>query len=262
MPVRIYDIAKKLGIESKQVLQLAKELGISGAKVPSSTLDKITAEYLEQEISNKLPHPVPQPAVAEQPVHKSAEPVAAGSCANRIWQHLLLQRQQKKQTTLLPTLLRLALLRRMSLHRLPSLNPQSMPHTSATVAPVAVIQHPVVKETSLHTPAESHKPMAAIEHGTSVPAVSQATAPVPPPIVATTEKPEIKEKEIQHPPVHPAANVQPSSGPAIVESAAPKSEPVELAKVETKPVQTPQPVVTQAKESLTTTTSSTVENSG
>ena len=39
MPVRIYDIAKKLGIESKDVLVKARELGITGAKVPSSSLD-------------------------------------------------------------------------------------------------------------------------------------------------------------------------------------------------------------------------------
>ncbi len=49
MPVRIYDIAKKLGLESKEVLAKAKELGISTAKVPSSSLDKITAEYLEEQ---------------------------------------------------------------------------------------------------------------------------------------------------------------------------------------------------------------------
>src|SRR6185295_9926163 len=53
MPVRIYDIAKKLGIESKEVLAKAKELGISGAKVPSSSLDKITAEFLEEQLGGK-----------------------------------------------------------------------------------------------------------------------------------------------------------------------------------------------------------------
>ena len=44
MPVRIYDIAKRLGIESKEVLAKARALGITAAKVPSSSLDKITAE--------------------------------------------------------------------------------------------------------------------------------------------------------------------------------------------------------------------------
>ena len=54
MPVRIYDIAKKLGIESKEVLAKAKELGIP-AKVPSSSLDKITAEFLEQQFVPRDP---------------------------------------------------------------------------------------------------------------------------------------------------------------------------------------------------------------
>lgn len=55
MPVRIYDIAKKLGIESKQVLAIAKELGIKEAKVPSSSLDKITAEFLEEKLGPLKP---------------------------------------------------------------------------------------------------------------------------------------------------------------------------------------------------------------
>jgi translation initiation factor IF-2 len=63
MPVRIYDISKKLGLENKEVLAKAKALGIAGARVASSSLDKITAEYLEQQIV--LDHPnLAQPAVA------------------------------------------------------------------------------------------------------------------------------------------------------------------------------------------------------
>ncbi len=63
MPVRIYEIAKKLGIESKEVLSKAKELGIAAARVPSSSLDKITAEYLEEKLGGIRPaesHPTPQ----------------------------------------------------------------------------------------------------------------------------------------------------------------------------------------------------------
>src|SRR5512138_1726858 len=68
MPVRIYDIAKKLGIESKEVLAKARALGIAAAKVPSSSLDKITAEYLENELGGVRPPPAPptpQPAPPE-----------------------------------------------------------------------------------------------------------------------------------------------------------------------------------------------------
>ncbi len=54
MPVRIYDLAKKLGLESKEVLARAKELGITSAKVPSSSLDKITAEYLESQFTPRV----------------------------------------------------------------------------------------------------------------------------------------------------------------------------------------------------------------
>src|SRR5437667_4856009 len=70
MPVRIYDIAKKLGIESKEVLAKARDLGITGAKVPSSSLDKITAEYLEEQLGGgkavalaEPPPPALQPVV-------------------------------------------------------------------------------------------------------------------------------------------------------------------------------------------------------
>jgi len=48
MPVRIYDISKKLGLENKTVLAKAKELGISAARVISSSLDKLTAARLEE----------------------------------------------------------------------------------------------------------------------------------------------------------------------------------------------------------------------
>jgi translation initiation factor IF-2 len=66
MPVRIYDIAKRVGIESKEVLAKAKELGITNAKVPSSSLDKITGEFLENEL-RKL-HPPPPPPPPPEPV--------------------------------------------------------------------------------------------------------------------------------------------------------------------------------------------------
>src|SRR6266571_424542 len=67
MPVRIYDIAKKLGIESKEVLAKAKALGISGAKVPSSSLDKITAEYLEEQLGGRKPVAAAEPPPAPSP---------------------------------------------------------------------------------------------------------------------------------------------------------------------------------------------------
>ena len=69
MPVRIYDIAKKLGLENKEILAKAKAMGIAAAKVPSSSLDKITAEWLEEELvkthpevaARLAPKPAPEP---------------------------------------------------------------------------------------------------------------------------------------------------------------------------------------------------------
>src|SRR5579864_9301807 len=78
MPVRVYDIAKKLGLENKEILSKAKEMGIAAAKVPSSSLDKITAEWLEEEIIKSNPEVaarmVPKP-VEEKPKPAPEEPI-------------------------------------------------------------------------------------------------------------------------------------------------------------------------------------------
>ena len=78
MPVRIYDISKKFGLENKVVLAKAKALGLTAARVASSTLDKITAEYLEQEIVKEHPElvapPPPPPAPPVPPVPPAPPP--------------------------------------------------------------------------------------------------------------------------------------------------------------------------------------------
>src|SRR5271157_1408102 len=86
MPVRIYDISKKLGLENKEIISKAKALGIAAAKVPSSSLDKISAEWLEEELIKEFPEiaarlapkPAPEPpkpaAVEEKIVLITAPP--------------------------------------------------------------------------------------------------------------------------------------------------------------------------------------------
>jgi hypothetical protein len=74
MPTRIYDIAKKLGTESVVVLRKAKELGIAAAKVSSSSLDRVTAEYLEDHVKSQLTASNPQ-----QVVEDSIKPVTVAS---------------------------------------------------------------------------------------------------------------------------------------------------------------------------------------
>ncbi|MCP5522743.1 MAG: translation initiation factor IF-2 [Verrucomicrobiales bacterium] len=66
MPVRIYEIAKEVGVESKVVLAKAKELNISNARVASSSIDKITAEYLTDKLRQDFPAPEPEPAPAPE----------------------------------------------------------------------------------------------------------------------------------------------------------------------------------------------------
>jgi translation initiation factor IF-2 len=72
MPVRIYDISKKLGLENKAILAKAKALGIAAAKVPSSSLDKISAQFLEEELYKEHPELAakfaPPPAVEKPKV--------------------------------------------------------------------------------------------------------------------------------------------------------------------------------------------------
>jgi len=72
MPVRIYDISKKLGLQNKEVLAKAKTLGIAAAKVPSSSLDKITAEDLENHLLED--HPELAAKFAAPPVVETPKP--------------------------------------------------------------------------------------------------------------------------------------------------------------------------------------------
>src|SRR5271155_5173236 len=77
MPVRIYDISKKLGLENKEVLAKAKELGIAQAKVPSSSLDKITAEFLEETLAKIHPPPaLPTPPAPPELLVIPSPPIA------------------------------------------------------------------------------------------------------------------------------------------------------------------------------------------
>src|SRR5712671_3644257 len=78
MHVLIYDISKMLGLENKEVLSKAKELGIAAARVASSSLDKITAEYLEQQLILAYPGraPVQAPPTNPAPPPESTQPAA------------------------------------------------------------------------------------------------------------------------------------------------------------------------------------------
>ena len=63
MSIRIHELAKKLGMENKDLMALLKERDYP-AKSVSSTVDNITAEALEQEMLAKRPAPAAEPAPA------------------------------------------------------------------------------------------------------------------------------------------------------------------------------------------------------
>jgi translation initiation factor IF-2 len=71
MSIRIHELAKKLGMDNKDLMALLKERGYP-AKSVSSTVDNITAEALEQEMAAKAPAAVAAVAI-EQPAARPAE---------------------------------------------------------------------------------------------------------------------------------------------------------------------------------------------
>lgn len=79
MPVRIHEISKQTGVPSKEVIAKARELGITTAKTASSTIDKITAEYLIQQLGG-IKQPPTQPPPTETP---AAEPPAVPAPAEQ-----------------------------------------------------------------------------------------------------------------------------------------------------------------------------------
>ncbi|MBI5687374.1 MAG: translation initiation factor IF-2 [Verrucomicrobia bacterium] len=95
MGIRVYDISKKYGVENALLIEKLHALGYKQIKQPSATIDKITAEYLIQELALKEvvhappPPPAPEPAPppppppspaaepAPVPMAKTQAPVAA-----------------------------------------------------------------------------------------------------------------------------------------------------------------------------------------
>ena len=72
MPRRIYDISKKLGLDNKVIIAKAKALNITTAKVASSSIDNISADYLEEELIKD--HPEVAARLAPKPVEEKPKP--------------------------------------------------------------------------------------------------------------------------------------------------------------------------------------------
>src|SRR5258708_20534829 len=71
----MYDISKEIGLENKEVITKGKSLGIAAARVASSSLDKITAEYLEQQLILEHPNLAAPPSVTSPIAAQPNEPM-------------------------------------------------------------------------------------------------------------------------------------------------------------------------------------------
>ena len=165
MPVRIYDISKKLGLENKEVLSKAKELGIAAARVASSSLDKITAEYLEQQLVLAYPHraapqAVPAAAPSEVPQNAAANgPIAVISAPEQPAETSQLQ----EPTTVTGT------------------SPGLLTPGAAPAAPAAGPAPPQVEARAPEAPVAQPAPSPAPEKTITPPLPTPVVPPLPPP---------------------------------------------------------------------------------
>jgi translation initiation factor IF-2 len=165
MPVRIYDIAKKFGLESKEIITKAKALGIAAAKVPSSSLDKISAEWLEGEILKERP---------DVAARLSAPPVAETPKAAPVEEKIVFIHapppEPEPVAEMTPE---------------PAPEPEPQPETTPVIAETSA--SPALESTPV---VESPKPVASVDHAPA-PAPIAPPAPVIPP---APPKPQVGEK--------------------------------------------------------------------
>jgi hypothetical protein len=68
---KIDDISKRLGLDNRVILDKAESLGITTAKAPSSLIDRISAEWIEEELIKEHPEVAaklpPKPVIAPTP---------------------------------------------------------------------------------------------------------------------------------------------------------------------------------------------------
>ena len=72
--IRVYDLAKEIGVSNKELLGLLETIGVTG-KVPSSSIEETAAQALRQLITNKNN---PKPEVNEEEAAKAEQPKSFG----------------------------------------------------------------------------------------------------------------------------------------------------------------------------------------
>jgi translation initiation factor IF-2 len=178
MGIRVYDISKKYGVENALLIEKLHALGYKQIKQPSATIDKITAEYLIQELNLKEvvhapPPPPPEPAPTSPP--PSPPPVAEPAPAPPPKPHAPVAAPAAPATPAAPVA------------------PPVVAKVPTTVAPVAKPAAHVHKPATHVAPAVHPKPAVPVappKPAAPVAAPKPATAtPPPPPKPAAPESP-------------------------------------------------------------------------
>ena len=186
MGFRVYDISKKYGVENAVLIEKLHALGYKQIKQPSATIDKITVEFLIQELGLKeiippapAPAPVPPPPPAEPaptpPAQVQPVPVASAAVPT-----------PAAQAQPVPVA------------------PAAVPTPAAKPAPVAHKPAPPV------APTAAEKPAAPTAAHPARPAPSTAPSPVAPPKAAVSTPPA--------PPAPPKPGTQVFDKPAMPSS--------------------------------------------
>ncbi len=236
MSIRIHELAKKIGMDNKQLLSLLKERKYD-VKSVSSTIDNISAEALEQEFAGKVeaapaapaPEKTAAPAPASAPAVTESVQVAAGvaptACTTRLPTGVMVKTAQDiarekeevaRQNKPAPAVL------------VPPVRPASPPpRPPAPPAPSAPAPRPAPAIPSpVSAPVSAPRPAPVIPSAPSVtrPPLSPSPAPLPPrPVSSPATTPPI--------PVRSASPATPPPFPATAApfSSAPKPLPVSTA---------------------------------
>lgn len=218
MPVRIYDISRRLGLENKEVLAKAKELGIQGVRAASSTLDKITAEYFEAELRKIFADKIAARQLQEaEAAARAAAAAAAGAAPEAV--------EEKQEAVAVETVEEPvpAPPPEAAAPAAPSVPPaEAAPPALETVTPAAV--------TPAAPAAQTQVPVAEPVSADKQSVVSAGAASVEPAVVSEVLAPaavqELPSKDTRAPtPAVPETPPAPAPAPGEVPVAAPRQEP-------------------------------------
>jgi translation initiation factor IF-2 len=223
MSIRIHELAKKIGMDNKQLLSLLKERKYD-VKSVSSTIDNISAEALEQEFAGKVEAaPAPEPAPKEEVMAGAAqsEPESAKVSAGQA---------PASFTTRLPAGAMVKSAQDIAREKEEAAR-QNKPAPSVVVPPVRPASPPPRPPTPgafsprpAPTPPPTPAPISAPKPAPAAPAAISAPRPVAPPSAPLPPRP--VSSPMAPPPV-PARSPSPTQPPFIPGAgSAPKPLPV------------------------------------